>query len=83
MNQIKTFKKEVIEGGDLLKGKITKLKDGTDIKEGQKYQRMIPSYGPANHVKNMKRLVGKYGKQGIGVYLDAVQKFVDKQKPKQ
>ena len=77
MNQIKTLKKEVLTGKELLKNKVTKLPNGTDVEQDKKYQRMIPLTGPMNHVKNMKKLVGKYGKQGIGVYIDAIQKIVN------
>lgn len=80
INIVRRTEKEQISGHELIASGVSKLSDGTIIEPKQFYTKTAPVQQPINHVRQMKKLMKQHGAKGVGMYVGAVQNYVQQRK---
>jgi uncharacterized protein YccT (UPF0319 family) len=72
------IEKERVAGAEVIASGVTEV-DGKPVEAKENYIRRKAVPVPINHNRQMKRLYNKHGAAGVGMYIGAVNKYMEKQ----
>jgi hypothetical protein len=83
MPELKTtvLKGSVVDAKELMQAGVKEV-DGKAIGHGKTYRKIEPVAQTVNHHRRMKKIYNKYGPDGVGAYMGAVDDFVKSKQKK-
>jgi hypothetical protein len=79
--QVRQVKGERISGAELYKSGVEKV-EGKTVDIDATYRKKTLVQAPLNHNRKMKKLYNQYGAKGVGMYVNAVNRYIATQKQK-